>query len=423
MAIKKKEKPLNVLAPHSIDAEKGLLSSMLQSKEVTTKVMGMIADDDIFIPAHRTIYAEIKGDWEAGRTADLITITQRMIDTGQILLVGGAVALTGLQTFVPSPSNYRYYVEIIKEKALSRRALAVCTEAVTKLQEQQDVTKESLSELQTEIGLLKHWTESPPRTLLDDVRDKIDRMETGELSADVIKTGLERLDYYSPLHKGDMPIIVGLKKSGKSILSLSILENICIKGNLTGLFFSLETPRTEVIDRIFAGISRIPMGKHHCSLLTPEEMGKAMEAAEKIGRANLLVRDDMFDLHSIIAESKHVAAMDKRLSIIVVDYVQLVRGPTKKNQNREQEIAGISRAFRLLSMELKIPLLLLSQLNSEGATRESKSLEQDCTSCIMIRDQGTIEIPYQRNGISGIDFPITFIGELARVENYVEETV
>lgn len=418
---KPKDKPLNVLAPHSIEAEKGLLSSMLQSPDIATKIIGIIGEGDIFIPAHQVFYEEIKADWEKGKATDVVLLTQRMIDTGQILMVGGAVAISELSGYVSSPSNYKHYIEIIKEKAVSRRALEICTAAAIKLQEEQDVTKESLAELQADIGLLKPWIDIPPRTLMDDVHDKLDRMETGEPSMDVIRTGLERLDYYSPLHKGDMPIITGLRKSGKSSFALTILENICITGNLTGLYFSLETPRSEVIDRIFAGISRIPLQRHHHTLMSEEEKARALRAAEKIGAANLIVRDDIFDLHAIVAEAKHIAVMEKNLSIIVVDYAQLVRGPTKKNQNREQEVAGISRALRLLSMELKVPLLLLSQLNTDGATRESRSLEQDCTACWQMENQNIIDIPYQRNGISGIDFPVTFIGELARVENYVEE--
>lgn len=256
--------------------------------------------------------------------------------------------------------------------------------------------------------------------------EKLERMESGEPDADVLRTGISGLDKHSPLRLGDMPLIVGERKAGKSILSLTVAINTC-RDNAGVLYFSLEDKEPKLIDRIFAGASRIPMDRHHLKLMTQADFAAMRRTVTDLPKTDFVIRDDVQDLGSILAVARQEKSAQPNLQLIVVDYAQLVCAPVRKSDSREREVAMVSRSLRLLAMELNVALLLLSQLNKDGESRESRALEQDATACWQlntVEDQHsrrTLSIPWQRNGESGVFFPVTFLGHIARVENHADE--
>lgn len=215
-----------------------------------------------------------------------------------------------------------------------------------------------------------------------------------------------------------MPLIAGERKAGKSVLSLTIATNIA-KNGIPVLYFSLEDRIPKVIDRVFAGVSRVPMNKHHVQKLNDSDMSRCIDASSKLGKMPLTIRDDCYDLAVILSAMRRAVAREEA-GLIVVDYAQLVRA---KADTRREEVEKVSREFRLAAMELKVPLILLCQLNKDGETRESKALEMDATAMWLISpvedepSQRIIDIPWQRNGESAISFPVAFFGDIARVEN------
>jgi replicative DNA helicase len=430
MAIRSKPMSITKLketVPHSVDAEKALLASAMQHHETAVEIFGKVHPEDLFVPAHKTIYERMIKDWKNGVTFDLIAFTERLSDDKVLLEIGGAQEITAIYNFVPTHLNFKQYLEIVLEKAMGRKIIKLSLDTAEKIAKDPETVKSTLLELQAESRLIKPYEDKPPRSLKDDIDDKIERMSNGQSDKDIIMTGLAKLDHLSPLKKGDFPVITGPTKSGKSIFALSILVNTCIKRDISGLYFSLESPRSEVIDRIFAGVSRIPMDKHDAKHFTESEMTRAQKAALAIGASNLIIYDDKFELLDIIATIQSTYIHNPNLGIIVVDYCQLVTAPLKKGATREQEVALISRTLRLLAMEIKVPIIMLSQENEEGRSRESRAIEQDTTAKWQIdMDEfephiRTIRIPLQRNGQSGISFDVTFYGNLARMENHAEE--
>lgn len=409
--------------PHSVENEQGVLSSGLQDPKCLPVIFEKITDEHFYIPAHQAIFTEMKSRWEKGESLDLIIFTQHLRDKKLLDSIGGAPALTIIYTLAPGSAMVEGYIRVVREKYLLRQLIAAATEASKKAHEDQAEVEDVLASAQTSIMSLKWDDGKQEKSLHDHVLDKIERMEAGEPDQDLIPTKLKKLDELSPLRKGDMPIITGERKDGKSILALSVLENICISQKRSGLIFSLEDRTPKVMDRIFAGVSRIPMNRHHVSKMSPPEIEAATKAADKIKTANLIIVDDLFDLTAIIAKARHVFAEHPDLAICIIDYAQLVRAVVKKSGTRQEEVAAVSRAFRLFAMETGVPTVLLSQLNESGATRESKSLEQDGTANWRIKQiknepkKRLIEIPWQRNGPSGEAFDVGFFGEIARVEN------
>ena len=423
------------IPPHSEEAEQGVLGSMLiDPKGILPQATIKIEEEDFYIPANKTIYSRIKELYEKGKPVDLITLTNYLRDKEDLQAVGDIAYVTHLFTFVPSASNFNYYVEIVKDKSTLRKIIEKCRETITTAFENKDDVESVISQAQIEVGGIRRFNYVPPKTLADHIEEKMSRIENGEPNEDVIETRIKELDRLSPLRKGDFVIIKGEKKAGKSIFALSILENICIFNKLTGLYFSLEDRIPKVVDRIFSGASRIPGERHHIKKMTPEDITRAGEAVLKISASNIIIYDDVFDLSGIVARSKQAVLDHPDLAIIVIDYAQLARVVSKKSDSREREVATISRTLRLLSMETGVPIIVLSQVNKDGESRESRTLEQDCTACWKIdfdpdeeeeekyqSKVRIIRIEFQRNGESGVFFPVRFLGHLARVENPAAE--
>lgn len=415
---------INIDPPQSVEAEQGVLSSMfIDPSNTIPECVEKINEEYFYVPAHRTIYHELVSLHESGRGIDLITFTNHLRDKGALDSVGGAAFVTQIYTFVPTAANVQYYLEIMRDKYLLREVVAAGTESVRRAYEEQDEVDALLDELITrfqaipDVGLKEENS-----SIRGHVIAKIDRMENGIADEDVIPTGLVDLDTKSPLRKGDMPLIMGKRKAGKSVLALTIALNVARNG-VGVLYFSLEDRTPKLIDRLIAGASRIAMWKNHISKLSEEEVATWMSASTKLMELPIWIRDDAYDLSKICAIIRQARRKQPNLGLIIVDYAQLIRGRTTNKSTREQEVSSVSRTLRLLAMETNLPICVLSQLNKDGESRESKALEQDATAGWMIQfDEDdpkvrSLYIPWQRNGDSGTLVNVCFLGELARFEN------
>jgi len=424
---KTRAKPLlDTPPPHSEDAEKGVLGSMLLSPKAIASVVDKIDSDYFFIPANQVIYNAMIDYWQAGKPIDLITFTQYLGDMQLLEGVGGAGYVTGLFTFVPTAANLQTYMDILKSKYMLRQVIAAGTEYIRKAYEEQSDAEAILSGAQEAFRDVKSF-DKPEKSFKDYVLEYVERMESGEPADHLVLTSLLKLDEISPLRKGSMPLITGERKQGKSILAQTIMANVCLRTKKPGLYFSLEEPIPSTVQRLMANVSRVPVSRHYTSLMSEEDKKRTHEAANKLMESKIKVISDAFDLHTIIGRTKRYAMDNPDLAIVVVDYAQLIRVPYKKQTTRETEVASVSRAMRLLCMELNVPLLLLSQVNVDGRARESKALEQDATANIHVErdvedepNKLMVHIRWQRDGESGISFPTTFMGNIYRVENFID---
>jgi replicative DNA helicase len=369
------------------------------------------------VPANRVVFAELIALWASGTPNDLVLFTQHLRDTGSLNELGGPSSITQVYNFVPSPANFRYYGEILDAELQRRRFVDTAASAIREVEQgHENAIPEALSKL-AEVPLRRERSQ----TLADAVAEKLDRLERGEPDSDIVQTGIECLDRHSPLRKGDMPLIGGERKAGKSILSLTIASNVAKRGTPV-LYFSLEDRQPKVIDRLFAGLSRIPMNAHHVKRMTDLQQRQALAAASTLRELPLTIRDDVYDLHAIIAATRQAKAT-KQVGLVAIDYAQLIRASGA--DSRREEVERVSRELRLMAMELNIPVILLCQLNKEGETRETKALEMDATAMWEIRNledneiqtERLLAVPWQRNGESGIASKVMFFGEIARVES------
>lgn len=411
--------------PNAIEAEKSVLCAALNATDWTldAALSHGVSADSFYLDAHQTVWQTLVEMREEGKTIDTITVVQRLKDKGKLESVGGFPAMSALAMYQPTFVNTTAYLDEIAEKATRRKMYVLCMNAAQEAVGTEKRVHEALDGLAGAVAELSTGKKiADVKTIRDDVMDKLNRMSTGEPKADIIVTGIDGLDRHSPLNRGDMPAISGEKKAGKSMLALTILSHIALETGLPTVYFSLEDRTRAVIDRLVASVSRVPTWQHYAGELVQSSFTALQHACVTLGKSKIYVRDNIQDLHAIVAFIRRLKSKEPNLACAIVDYAQLVRAKEGKSDSREQEVARISRTLRLLAMELGIAIILLCQLNKDGVTRESAAIEMDVTAMWKVcngKEKGTkvVAIPFQRNGASGIAFPMTFMGDICRFEN------
>ena len=410
--------------PSDIDAEKGIIGSIFCDPDKSLpEVSEHITPAHIHSPALKTILTAIMSLWEARKAVDLITVSGHLKQEGTLDAAGGAHKIAELYGF-PTASNLSTYIESIREKYVLRQIISIGMEMITRAKTHNIISStpyELLDDLSRQITEISNKSTSKKRrTMRDLANDKIDRMSEDHVEAIQLRTGLRGIDSKSPISLGDMILVAGERKAGKSILALNIALSVSQKNRIA--VFSLEDGADSLVDRIMSNLCKIPTGKHKLTGVTIGENSMLIKGIEILSSLNMQIYDDVYDLAAIVANIRREKLQHPDLAAIVIDYAQLVRFTGKKTDNREQIIATISRTLRLIGLELKVAIILLTQLNKDGETRESKALEQDCTAMFRVdktgedEDENTkrlISIPFQRNGQSGIAFPVSFRGEYA----------
>lgn len=412
------------------EIEQGALSCLCQWPEQSFKLADSfgIKVEHFQTPENRTLFGAVEHYYREGNPLDLIAFTQKLRDLSLLDQIGGPSYIT--ETWCNtcySPDSFEYYLSLIEE-AHAKRVLAItCGDTLREAKEPgaegEPLIRETIESL-SQIPLPGRHVRID-RSIGEEIDDKVARIISGESDKDIIKTGLIDLDRMSPMRKGDMPLIAGERKAGKSILALNVALNVAAAG-IPVLLFSLEDREPKLIERILGAISRVSVWSGR-SRYNPEDIEALQAAKEKIRALPLYVKDDIFDLPKLVSTARQYKAR-KNIGLIVTDYGQLVTIQDKKGDtNREQCVAEVSRTLRLLSMELDTPNIVLSQLNENNRTRESRALEQDATAMWrvdLVEDKPnmrSIVIPWQRNGPSGVGFKVAFIGEQARVESIARD--
>lgn len=191
------------------------------------------------------------------------------------------------------------------------------------------------------------------------------------------------------------------------------------------MIVSLEMPSSQILDRLIAKIGNLPMRMLAEGVKSEVALRNLKDAMEKLDQFPLSIRDDLHDLHEIVAAARAMAKSKDGLAVLMVDYIQLVRVNLGKDSSREREVAEVSRALRLLGLELGCLVIGITQLNEQGKARESRSIQQDATSVVIVKvdqengsERRTISIPIQRNGPCGVQTSMRYSGQTA---SFVEQ--
>src|SRR5438046_3565143 len=381
--------------PHSVEAEQGVLGSMLISpRETIAECVEKINEEYFYIPAHQTIYTVLVELWNAGQAIDLITFTQVLRDRNLLETLGGAAFVTSLFTFVPTAANVQYYLEIVRDKYILREIISAATESVRRAYEEKDEVNNLLDEVEQKIfavgedrfkGQMLSMKEQVMSTL-----ESIEKLFENKGAITGVSTGFRDLDKLtSGLHSSEMIVIAARPSMGKTALAMNIAEHAAIEVKLPVAIFSLEMSAQQLVQRMLCSRARVNLAKTRDGFLAEADFPKLTHAASKLAEAKIFIDDSAgLSILELRAKARRLKAQQD-VQLIIVDYLQLLRSTTRRAQdNRQLEISEISAGLKALAKELNIPVIVVAQLNRQPEARsggkprlsdlrESGSIEQD----------------------------------------------
>ena len=435
--------------PNSVEAEQGVLGSMLISpRDTIGECVEKINEEYFYVPAHQTIYTVLVELWNAGQAIDLITFTQVLRDRNLLESLGGAAFVTGLFTFVPTAANVQYYIDIVRDKYILREIIAAATESVRRAYEEQDEVNNLLDEVEQRIFAVgEDRFKGQMLSMKDQVMEAIESIEKlyerkGGITG--ISTGFIEFDRMtSGMHGAEMIVIAARPSMGKTALVMNIAEHVAVQEKLPVGVFSLEMSSQQLVQRLLCSRARVNLQKVRDGFLAERDFPSLTAAASKLAEAKIFIDDSAgLSILELRAKARRLRAQHD-VQLLIVDYLQLLRSTSRRAQdNRQLEISEISAGIKGLAKELKIPIIVVAQLNRQPEARsggkprlsdlrESGSIEQDADLVgLLVRPEiyeedeearaekaGEAEliIAKQRNGPVG-EIPLTFLKEFTRFE-------
>jgi replicative DNA helicase len=440
---------LQKVPPQNIEAEQSILSAILIENNTLPEVLEILAEKDFYREAHQKIFAAMVNLFERNEPADLITVTNILKEQGQLESVGGATYLAELVDTVPMATNATHYAKIILEKATLRRLIERTASITTRCFEDRGDMEDILDFAERSIFDISQDKVKPAfhalADILTDTYKAVEQAYENKILVTGLPTGYRQLDQLtSGFQAGDLVVIAGRPSMGKTALALNVAQNASTAVGTPAAIFSLEMSKEQLSLRMLSAEARIDSSKMRGGFLRESDLARINRAAGALYDLPIFIDDSpAISALEIRAKARRMK-MEKGLGLIIVDYLQLMRGRASA-ERRELEISEISRSLKALAKELSIPVVALSQLNRKvedrsnkrpvlSDLRESGAIEQDADVIIFIyRDEvynqdpdnpnrGTAEIHVakQRNGPIGTA-KLTFLEQCTRFEDYSPE--
>ncbi|WP_269522548.1 replicative DNA helicase [Coraliomargarita parva] len=444
--------------PHSIEAEEGLIAACLidGGREVLTEcIEAKIAPDYFYKDTHKIIYKALLDLYETGDPVDEILLFEHLRKNGQDEEIGGISTIYAIQDRIETTVHARYFAKIVHEKYLLRRMIRTSREAIEACYDQQEDISTFIEKIEQEIFEISRDrvtdAAKPLRESLDEAVTDIHALLNGREEAGGVMSGFRDLDGMTyGFHPGQMIVLAARPSVGKTSLAMNFAEHAILPdGGRTPagvLVFSLEMTAAQLAMRLICSRARVDMKRIRDRVISKQDSADIAQSVKELKTAPLWIDDGSNStILDIRAKARRLHSKSP-LGLVVIDYLQLIRGTDSRVQ-REQQIADISRGVKGLAKELNVPVVVLSQLNRESEKenrdprlsdlRESGSIEQDADMVFMLHrpkkrddDEGVQEgglpgdvehikliIAKQRNGPVG-DIDLTFVRRYTRYENF-----
>jgi replicative DNA helicase len=432
--------------PHNLEAEESLLGAMLLSSDATAAAVEICSAGDFYKPAHGSIFGAIVSLFERGEPVDAVTVTDELRRSSLLDVVADPALLVSLQANTPSIANAVHYAHIVEEHSLLRRLVGVAGEiAEIGYSVPEDVTG-AVDEAERKVfDLAQRRTTDTIEALKDLLLPSLDRIEelaqrSGRITG--VATGYTDLDeILAGLQPASLTIVGARPAMGKTSFALGMLAHVGIALRRPALLFSLEMGHLELTQRMLASEAKVDAQRMRTGHLHESDWSKVGTAVSRLSEATIFIDDNPnLTVMDIRARARRLRKSEGDLGLVVVDYLQLMTGRARA-ENRQVEVAEISRGLKILARELECPVVALSQL-SRGLEarqdkrpmlsdlRESGSLEQDADVVLFIyreeqydpdtpidrRGMAEIVVAKHRNGPTG-SAHLVFLNQYARFDN------
>lgn len=404
------------IMPNNFEAEQSVLGCALIDSEICLNIVGRLDENDFYNETHRQIFHAIKELQKNSTNVDFVTVSDYLDSKGMINNVGGMAYITSLTNIVPSAAGYTHYVDIVRKNSILRQIIITCGDTIVKAYDKDSdetilgAAEKALYEIaeRDQTGALERIEVS-----LGKVINRIEEIHKDGGATRGLKTGFYQIDKATNgLQKSDLVIIAARPGVGKTSLAMNIVSNTAIESKAKCAVFSLEMGREQLTQRMLFSVANVSMAKALRGELNEADWAKIWKAEKKLKDADIFIDDNAMNTPSQVLAKCRKLKREKGLDLVAIDYLGLMKSD-EKTDNRQTEVASISRQLKILAKEINVPVLALCQLNRSveqrdngkpgkpvlSDLRESGSIEQDADQVWFIhRDMSAREIAEDKTG-------------------------
>lgn len=380
------------IPPQNIDAEKSVLGSMLLEKDAIFSVVEILKPGDFYRDAHRVVFEAVTSLANRGEPVDLVTVAEELRQRGVLEQVGGVSYLTTLVNCVPTAANAAHYARIVEEKSILRSLISAATRVAQMGYEAGLETDKILDEAEHAIFEVTQKRNAqgfvPLRSILIDAFMRIEKLYSEKGGLTGIPSGYPDLDRMtSGWQSSDLIIIAARPSMGKTTFTLNLAQKAAVDMKLPVAYFSLEMSKEQLAQKLLCAEAKVDSQRLRTGQLADSDWPLLSYALGRLSEANIFIDDTPgISAMEVRAKARRLKA-EHQLRLIFIDYLQLMQSRSR-SENRQQEVAEISRSLKALARELDLPVIACSQLSraveqrtqkvpSLADLRESGSLEQD----------------------------------------------
>ena len=380
------------IPPHSVEAEQSVLGSILLDKEAMISVSETLVPEDFYKEAHKVIYESMLKLYNSQSEIDLITLTDELRDQGYLDDIGGIAYITSLSTVVPTTSNIKYYVNIVKEKSISRQLISAANDIINLGYDGSAKVEYVLENAEKKIFDISQERATndfqPINQVISEALSMLEKLYEEKNDVTGLTTGFRDLNKkINGLQRSDLLLIAARPAMGKTAFALNLVQNAALKGDASVAVLSLEMSKEQLVQRMIASQSTVELKKIKTGTLADNDWPRITDGMAILSGAKIHIDDTPGIKISELRSKCRKLKIEKGLDLVLIDYLQLMEGEGQ-NESRQQEIAKISRSLKILAKELDCPVVALSQLSRApeqradhrpmlSDLRESGSIEQD----------------------------------------------
>lgn len=428
--------------PQNIDAERSVLGALMLDKDAIIKVANLIRQGDFYKEDHNKIYEAMIELYEKRDPIDVLSLSNRLEEKGQLEKIGGSSYLTSLVNSVPSSSNIAHYAKVVQKKSMLRKLIHAASEIVELGYNESEDVEKILDEAEQKLfGVSQKYIKQdfvPIKSILESAFNRIDELHKGDHQLRGVPSGYPDLDnILAGFQKSDLVILAARPSIGKTTLALDLARQVAVQQKVPVGIFSLEMGSDQLIDRMLAAQSGVDLWRLRTGRL---KSGDGDDDFQRIGEAMGVLSDaPIFIDDAGSANVMEMRTMARRLQsehnvgLIIIDYLQLMEGRSTGGDNRVNEISEISRSLKQLARELNIPIIALSQLSRAvearspqipklSDLRESGSIEQDADIVMFLYREDREKPDTPNKNIVEVHIAKHRNGPVGKISLYFQET-
>jgi replicative DNA helicase len=416
MATPLREQPLERALPHSAEAERAILGAVLLDNSLISQAVELLRAEDFYVPSHRRIFTAMIALFERGAEINPILIGEELKKENALESAGGISFITNLTYGLPHSTNIAHYAKVVRGKSMLRQLIRASNKITQEALDQEEEPEIILDHAEQAIFQLaderirQGFVHVKP--VAEQLLEKIQEMEGRAALLTGLTTGFADLDKItSGLQRSDLIILAARPSMGKTSFALMLAENAAIQASAVVGVFSLEMSKEALVMRMLCSQGNIDAQRFRNGFLSRPEWAQIAKSLGTLADARIFLDDTpAISVLEMRAKIRRLAAEQKKLDLIIVDYLQLMSGSAKRVESRQQEVSQISRELKSLAKEMNVPLVALSQLSRAPEARsdhrpqladlrESGALEQDADLVAFIYRAEQYKTPEERDSL------------------------